>query len=414
VRFELRSTERPVLRQHPRCLPGSVRIRVVASSICGSDLWGCGGCHSLSPGYPSCQSEEGNTGTDESQTVRDDKKQEGCCQCQHEPSYRNWRRSLEFLHSPSLVHLPGGTGHEVIGDVVEVIEPCPIPVGTRVLALPPSYVRLQKALREALRAKVAEANGRDIIDDASLAELLPDIGGFADEFITHSFACIPIPCEVPYAGFNPLWYIVAQPLATVLHACRRLETSLVGEDVAIVGQGQNGLIMTQLAAILGARRIIVLDLMQYRLGVAKQQMKATHAVQVTLGREDEAVVEVERITHSKMCDVVMDFVGHQNSTIDLCSRLVKDYGTILLFGLPPAESEPQIEISMRHFRRNLRYVTTCGPDIETFHFAMELLEQGRFDPGPLFTHRLPFEQFADAYDMASSYRDGVIKILIEH
>ena len=50
--------------------------------------------------------------------------------------------------------------------------------------------------------------------------------------------------------------------------------------------------------------------------------------------------------------------------------------------------------------------------METFELAVDFLKQGRFDPTLLFTHRLPFEQFPEAYDMVNKYKHGVIKIIL--
>jgi threonine dehydrogenase-like Zn-dependent dehydrogenase len=47
-----------------------------------------------------------------------------------------------------------------------------------------------------------------------------------------------------------------------------------------------------------------------------------------------------------------------------------------------------------------------------FEHAVELLEQGRFDPSALITHTLPFESFPEAFDTAQNYRDGVVKVLL--
>jgi threonine dehydrogenase-like Zn-dependent dehydrogenase len=113
-----------------------------------------------------------------------------------------------------------------------------------------------------------------------------------------------------------------------------------------------------------------------------------------------------------MCDIVVDMAGHQNKTIDLCAQLTKANGTVLLFGLPPAKKEDTTSIRVEDFTRSLRYICSYSPGMDSFQLAMEFLEQGRFDPSPLFTHKMPFEQFPEAYDMASNYKDGVIKVLL--
>lgn len=92
AKFQLALVARPTLDSLP---PGSVLIRSVASSICGSDLYGKG----------------------------------AICGCE-------WRVPLDYIHTKK--HSVGGTGHEVIGDVAETVPPCEFKVGDRVLAMVPS------------------------------------------------------------------------------------------------------------------------------------------------------------------------------------------------------------------------------------------------------------------------------------
>ena len=50
--------------------------------------------------------------------------------------------------------------------------------------------------------------------------------------------------------------------------------------------------------------------------------------------------------------------------------------------------------------------------MKTFELAVDFIGQRRFDPALLFTHSIPFAKFPEAYEMASNYKDGVIKILV--
>ena len=181
----------------------------------------------------------------------------------------------------------------------------------------------------------------------------------------------------------------------------------------MVGQGQNGLIMTQMLANMGARRIIALDLLDERL-VASKKNKATHTVKVTTPMNLEVVKnDIACITEGGMCDITLDMVGHQSKTINLCSKLTKDGGKVLLFGLPPArEEEQQMCIHYNDFSRNLHYICSHSPGMRSFQLALELIEQGRFDPSCIFSHEIAFGLFVKAYKMACNYEDGVIKTLI--
>lgn len=204
---------------------------------------------------------------------------------------------------------------------------------------------------------------------------------------------------------------MAQPLGTVLHACQKLG-SVINQNIAVVGQGQNGLIITQMLASMGARRIIVLDLLDERLAYSKKN-GATHTIRVNVPMDMNAVrKEIEYITEGQMCDVAVDMVGHQSKTMTLCSQLTKDGGKVLIFGLPPAKDEDQMSIRYVDLTRNLIYICSHSPEFESFRLALELIEQGRFDPSTIFSHEISFRDFVDAYDKACNYKDGMVKVLL--
>jgi threonine dehydrogenase-like Zn-dependent dehydrogenase len=367
LEFEIRDgVAKPSLEGKP---PGCVVVKVIAASICGTDLWGAGGC------------------------------------CGHQ-----WRNRTDYL---KLNQVCGGTGHEIVGEVVGMVEPLPgkeknqLSVGQKVLAMSPIYILNIKPLRDKIKNEIKK--------DPS--EFLPVEGGFTEFMLSFSSLCVPLPETLPprpmLDKFNPLWYVAAQPLGTILFSLTKIG-NIIGKDVAIVGAGQNGLIMTQLVAGLGAHSVIVLDLLDNRLKVAKQ-MKATHTLRVSL--EDHDYVDkmkekVMEITDGNLCDLVVDMVGHQSKTIDFCGELSKDHGTVLLFGIPPASDQEQMSIRRSNFQKSLHFICSSSPPYEMFELAVEMISQERFDPSPLYTHVMPFEKFHDAYEMASQYKDNVVKVLL--
>ena len=279
VSFELRRVPRPKIEGLPR---GTVLIKSVALSICGSDLWGRGGCG-------------------------------------------EWRKTTDYLRSHQSVC--GGTGHEAIGEIVEVVEPCRFCIGQRVLAMSSAYAQSVGSIRAAFESETGEK-----------ADILPKQGAFAEYFVSHDCVCIAVPTDPISPGFDARWFVAAQPLGTLIHACKKLG-SVMGQTVAIVGQGQNGLIATQLIERLGAKRIIALDLLEERIECSKK-LKATHTIisSTDPSKFVEIKAKLHDITDGEMCDIVIDAVGHQGNTIDLSASLTNNDGTVLLhvFGLPPA------------------------------------------------------------------------------
>jgi threonine dehydrogenase-like Zn-dependent dehydrogenase len=230
----------------------------------------------------------------------------------------------------------------------------------------------------------------------------PDQRGMSEYFATDASMAVPLP------EFEPRERLVlGQPLGTIVWAARKLP-NIMGLDVAVVGQGPIGLMFSHLLANLGARRIIALDKLDYRLEAARR-MKATHCINVT---KDDPVQAVKDLTGGEGADLVVEAVGHQAETIQLSIDLCRRHGSVLMFGVPDQTHYllPVWDI----LRRNIRLIGSVHPDVQRdLPLALDMIVQGRIDVSSLITHRFPFEQAQEAFTMAVDRVDNPIKILLD-
>eukprot|EP00755_Sulcionema_specki_P015224 Sspe_Gene.58774::Locus_32261_Transcript_1_1_Confidence_1.000_Length_2124::g.58774::m.58774/K00008/SORD, gutB; L-iditol 2-dehydrogenase len=339
--------------------PGMMLIKAVASSICGSDLYGK--CH------PSCPS-------------------------------NSWRSVIPYFWSKR--GAVGGSGHETIGEVVEVKEPCSWKKGQLVLAMVTTYIQVVDSVRQTFENQTGVS-----------ADTLPKQGCFAEYYLAYQEAVVEVPMSVPSPTFDRLWYVAAQPLGTILHAVSKLG-SVVGLSAAVVGQGQNGLLMTQMLRRLGCKTVIAVEKIDSRLQAARKA-GATMLVRVK-GAVAETAEEVRRANGGEPVDISVEMVGHHGEALDLAAAVVKKEGTVLVFGLPPHPDYSTMSIRPYDFSRNVRYTCTHSPSLSMFRLAMDMIREKRFDVSSLFTHRIDFVDFPSAFDMASNYKAGVIKTLVVH
>jgi len=229
------------------------------------------------------------------------------------------------------------------------------------------------------------------------------IGGLAEYFVSHEGVTIPL------AKFGRRdCILMAQPLGTVVWACRKLG-NLLNQDAVVVGQGPMGLLMAHMLSNLGARTIVTTDVVDYRLEVSKQ-MRATHTINA---EEEDPVAAVEKITDGRMADLVVEIVGHQTETINQCLKLVKRGGTILAFGVPD-DAIYDFHFGS-FFRKNIQFIGSVGPDVQNdFPLAMDMIVQGRFDVSPIITHHLPFTEAQRGFEMSLYKKDGAIKIVFDY
>lgn len=214
-------------------------------------------------------------------------------------------------------------------------------------------------------------------------------------------------CLLPQQGDLSEW-VMCQPSATVLYSCQKMG-SVLGKDVAILGQGAIGLSFTMIVSRLGARKVICIDPLDYRLDWSRQ-MGATDVV----NPDRESVTEaVESLTEGRGADIVVEAAGYQD-TLNMTFRIVRQFGMIMAFGVQ-GESSVMIDHPMMMSRQPTIIPTTGGriPDpMEPIRTMVALKDRGWIDPGQLVTHRLAFEEVQRAFDIYEGHLDDVIKAVL--
>lgn len=250
---------------------------------------------------------------------------------------------------------------------------------------------------------VAETNSGRFKEGDEVLSIPRDRNGLAEYFISSETLTVALP-----GVESKDQMVLAQPLGTVIWACRKLG-NLINRDVVLVGQGPMGLLMASMLSNLGAKTIVAADPVEYRLQVAKK-MGATHTVNVA---STELTTAVQDITGGRMADLVVEIVGHQMETINTCLRLVKRNGTVLAFGVPDHKI-----YDFRYsdfFRKNATFIGSVGLDVQTdVPLAMDMLRQGRIDVSPMITHHLPFTDAQLGFELSLHKKDGAIKVIFDY
>ncbi len=273
-----------------------------------------------------------------------------------------------------------------------------------VLEQPSDHYPLGKGLsiHEAIGVIVGSKSKKFKEGDEVLA-LPRHIGGCSEFFLSDENVTIPL---VDFHRKDCM--LMAQPLGTVIWACRKLD-NLLNQDVVIIGQGPMGLLITHMISNLGAKTIITTDLIDFRLDVS-QQMRATHTVNAA---NEDIVTAVKEITDGKMADLVIEVVGHQTETINTCLQLLKRGGTLLAFGVP--DDEVYNFHFSEFFRKNIQFIGSVGPDVlNDFPLAMDMIAQRRIDVSPIITHHIPFTEAQKGFEMALHKKNEAVKIVFNY
>ena len=278
--------------------------------------------------------------------------------------YRMYHAPLEMF--PGEV---GTTGHEMIGIVDEV-----------------------------------GSNVRHVRSGDWVLALAPGHRAMTEYFLADTDNVIPIPSGKPFEH-----YLMAQQLGTVIYGCKRLP-EMNGKDVVVLGQGSAGLFLDYILRRKGAARIIGVDVKPARIDAAAA-FGATH--QINSDKED-LISRVREITGGGLADLVVEAVG-EPEVVNTAVHLVKERGTLLFFGIPRVH---RFEFDFwTFFRRHCTTYSTSAAHREagqlSFREALDLVHSGAVDVSSMVTHRFPFGRVMEAYELARTREDRVIKIVID-
>ncbi|XP_045775863.1 sorbitol dehydrogenase-like [Maniola jurtina] len=194
-----------------------------------------------------------------------------------------------------------------------------------------------------------------------------------------------------------------EPLTVGIHACRRGGVA-AGDVVLVLGAGPIGLVTMLAAKAMGASKILITDILQARLDVAKE-LGADYTLLVTRdSQEAELVRKVHEILGGHP-DISIDASGAQ-STVRLSLLATKSGGVAVLVGMgSPEMTVPLAGTVTREvdIRGIFRYANE-------YPIALSLVASNKINLKPLVTHHFSLEESLEAYEVA---RRGLgIKVMI--
>ncbi|HEY4958333.1 MAG TPA: zinc-dependent alcohol dehydrogenase family protein, partial [Caldimonas sp.] len=178
-----------------------------------------------------------------------------------------------------------------------------------------------------------------------------------------------------------------------------------GNTVAIVGAGPIGLAALLTAQFYSPAEIIMIDLDDGRLEIAKR-FGATSTVNSTDGRAAETVM---KITEQRGVDTAIEAVGVP-ATFELCEKILAAGGIIANIGVHGTKVDLHLE---NLWDRNIT-ITTRLVDAVSTPMLLKTLCSHKIDPKLLITHRFKLDRILDAYEtFAHAAETHALKVIIE-
>ncbi len=204
-------------------------------------------------------------------------------------------------------------------------------------------------------------------------------GGYAEYCLAPEDVCFPLPDEI-----DDILGTQVETLATVLNGMNTVQMQPY-DTVVILGCGPIGYLFTLLARDIAARTIVT-EIDDFRLGVAKKlQVPVLNPLQCDL----EA--EINKWTHGKKADIVIDAVGTQ---LQNAMKYVRPGGKILAFGM-----DDSVEATLKPYYITRYAIKILGTYIgqNTMLPAIKLLQSGKLYMQPFFTKVIPLEEGVGAF-----------------
>ncbi|PBN43628.1 zinc-dependent alcohol dehydrogenase family protein [Sphingobium sp. D43FB] len=177
-----------------------------------------------------------------------------------------------------------------------------------------------------------------------------------------------------------------------------------GASVAIVGSGPIGLAALLTAQFYSPAQMIMIDLDDNRLAVAKT-FGATDVINSSDGNARQALMAM---TGSRGVDTAIEAVGIP-ATFELCQQIVAPGGVIANIGVHGTKVDLHLE---NLWDRNIT-ITTRLVDTVSTPMLLKSLGSGKIDPTLLITHRFKLDQILDAYEtFANAAKTSALKVII--
>ncbi|MCC8094277.1 MAG: L-threonine 3-dehydrogenase [Tannerellaceae bacterium] len=289
--------------------------------------------------------------------------------------------------SQRTIKTPMIIGHEYVGEVVEIGKGVEnVHLGDRVTGEGHIACGYCRNCRRGKKHVCANTIGVGVNRDGSFAEYVSIPGENVvklDDRISDDMAAI------------------MDPFGNATHTA--LSFPLIGEDVLITGAGLIGCMATAICQFAGARHIVVSDLSEYRLNIARQ-MGATLTVNPTQG---ESIQQAMKQLNMQGFDIGLEMSGSPKAFNEMVDNMYNGSKISLLGILPDHTNVDWNKIIFKALTLKGIY----GREMwETWYQMKQMLITG-INLEPIITHRFHIDDFQKGFDVMESGNCG--KVILE-
>ena len=196
---------------------------------------------------------------------------------------------------------------------------------------------------------------------------------------------------------------MVEPTAVGVHAITR-GGGVKGKKVLVLGAGPIGNLTSQVARGLGASKVMITDVSDYRLGLARE-CGVDYAVNTS---KDDLLVKIRENLGADKADLILECVG-AGPTITQAVAVARKGTDVVVVGV--FGDKPQVDIGTVQ-DRELRLIGTLMYQEPDWKKAIELIGSGKVKLQPLVTNHFAFSDYKKAYEYIDANRERAMKVMI--
>ena len=283
-----------------------------------------------------------------------------------------------------------GLGHECGGTVVGVGSKVKkIKVGDRVNIEPGVPCG---------KCKFCLSGHYNICPDVDFLATQPNYRGALTNYITH-------PESLTYKlpdNMDTMEGALVEPAAVGMHAAMEADVK-PGKKIVILGAGCIGLMTLQACRVMGATEIVVVDMIEKRLNMAKK----LGAMEIINGGKEDTVARAKEILGDLGADIVFETAGAR-ATAAQTTKLVMRGGRSMIVGTVPGDTP----VNFLSINREVK-IQTVFRYANNYPMTIEAISSGRFDVKSMVTDIYDYKDVQRAFEESLSRKSEIIKGVIK-
>ena len=197
---------------------------------------------------------------------------------------------------------------------------------------------------------------------------------------------------------------MVEPAAVGAHSTSRSK-GIKGKNVVVSGAGTIGNLVAQFAKARDAKKVLITDISNYRLEKAKEC-----GIDEVLNVKEIPFAEgVQKCFGNEGFQVGMEAAGVQES-LDVLMANVEKGGDVVILGVYAKNPTVNMFYLGEH---ELNVFGSMMYQHEDYLAAVEMIETGKINLGPLISKHFPFEDYHKAYEFIEEQGDKSMKVIID-